>query len=380
MNKQIFVRTVRSGDGLHILEIRNSDDVREHFRNTEKVRIGEHDQWFADQLKPENRKKFFVAVVDNKILGYIRYDLNDNCYNISIAVERRSRALGIGSILLADSLSKIQRYGKPIKAGIKKSNLPSQAFFKKNNFNYLYEDDKYIYFLWSSATSPIVIAASHVWDRNALTKFVKRIDRKVVFLQNKDQIERRQLERLNPAFIFFPHWSWVIPEDVWQNYRCIVFHMTDLPFGRGGSPLQNLIIKRYLKTKISAIAVNSIIDGGPIYLKHNLSLAGSAQQIYKRAFKMILFMTGKIIKEMPNPKKQVGKVISFKRRALNQSKLPEIGPLRRLYDFIRMLDAEGYPRAFLDHGDFLMTLSKAKFRSGNISASVTIQKKDYEKN
>lgn len=380
MNKQTLVRTVRREDSPKILEIRNADDVREHCRNTERVSTNAHDEWFEDQLKPENRKKFFVAVIDNKILGYIRYDLNDNCFNISIAIERRSRALGIGSVLLTSSLSKMRRYGKPIKAGIKKSNLPSQEFFKKNGFSYLYEDDEYIYFICSSATDPIVIATSHVWDQNELLKFVGSAHRKIVVLQKKDQIERMYIERIKPAFIFFPHWSWVIPEDIWQNYRCIVFHMTDLPFGRGGSPLQNLIIKRYSKTKISAIAVNKSIDGGPIYLKRNLSLAGSAQQIYRRAFKMILFMIGKIIKEMPNPKKQVDKITFFKRRALNQSKLPEIGSLRRLYDYIRMLDAEGYPRAFIDHGDFLITLSKARLGSGEINANVTIRRQDYEKN
>lgn len=379
MDKQILVRTIRSGDALNILEIRNADDVREHFRDTEKVNVDAHDQWFNDQLKSENRKNFFVAIIDNKIVGYLRYDLNDNCYNISTAIESRFRALGVGSVLLANSLPKIQRHGKPIKAGIKKGNLPSQGFFKKNGFNYLYEDDKYIYFLWPNTSGPIVIATSHVWDRNALSKFVKQIDRKVVILQNKDQIKRKRLDRLKPAFIFFPHWSWAIPEDIWHNYRCIVFHMTDLPLGRGGSPLQNLIIRRYPNTKISAIAVNSSIDGGPVYLKHNLSLAGSAQEIYRRAFRTILFMIGKIIKEMPNPKKQVGKVVLFKRRSINQSYLPETASIQQLYDFIRMLDAESYPRAFLNHGDFLLVLSKARLNSGKISANVTIQKKDYEK-
>ena len=30
-------------------------------------------------------------------------------------------------------------------------------------------------------------------------------------------------------------------QEIHENYKCIIFHMTDLPFGRGGSPLQNLI-------------------------------------------------------------------------------------------------------------------------------------------
>ncbi len=56
-------------------------------------------------------------------------------------------------------------------------------------------------------------------------------------------------DNFNPAFlkahqvnkIFIPHWSYIILPEIYLNYECIVFHMTDLPYGRGGSPLQNLL-------------------------------------------------------------------------------------------------------------------------------------------
>ena len=47
--------------------------------------------------------------------------------------------------------------------------------------------------------------------------------------------------------------------------------MTDLPFGRGGSPLQNLIVRGYKSTKLTAIKVQSGIDTGDIYLKKPFS-------------------------------------------------------------------------------------------------------------
>jgi len=45
--------------------------------------------------------------------------------------------------------------------------------------------------------------------------------------------------------------------------------MTDLPFGRGGSPLQNLIERGIKKTKISAIKVDGGIDTGDIFFKRD---------------------------------------------------------------------------------------------------------------
>jgi len=50
--------------------------------------------------------------------------------------------------------------------------------------------------------------------------------------------------------------------------------MTDLPFGRGGSPLQNLIVRGFTHTKLSALRVEKGLDTGDIYLKEDLEQYG----------------------------------------------------------------------------------------------------------
>ena len=54
--------------------------------------------------------------------------------------------------------------------------------------------------------------------------------------------------------------------------------MTDLPFGRGGSPLQNLIERGIKQTKISAIKCVKELDGGDIYLKRDLETFDKAEK------------------------------------------------------------------------------------------------------
>lgn len=68
--------------------------------------------------------------------------------------------------------------------------------------------------------------------------------------------------------------------------------MTDLPYGRGGSPLQNLIKRNIENTKISAIKVVKDLDAGDIYLKRDLNLNGTADEI--------LGLGGTIIKRIKN--------------------------------------------------------------------------------
>ena len=74
------------------------------------------------------------------------------------------------------------------------------------------------------------------------------------------------------------------------------FHETNVPYGRGGSPIQNLIIENHKKTVITALQMVDKLDAGPIYLKYPLSLNGNAQQIYERTAKIIFNMIKVIIK------------------------------------------------------------------------------------
>ena len=117
--------------------------------------------------------------------------------------------------------------------------------------------------------------------------------------------------------------------------------MTDVPYGRGGSPLQNLIIRGHSHTKLTALRMTDDFDAGPIYLKENLSLEGNAEEIYIRATYLAARMIKHIIRKRSKPTPQTGKVIIFQRRRPEQSEIPQLPTLEALYDFIRMLDAEG---------------------------------------
>jgi methionyl-tRNA formyltransferase len=148
--------------------------------------------------------------------------------------------------------------------------------------------------------------------------------------------------------------------------------MTDLPFGRGGSPLQNLLLREICETQMSALRVVEAMDAGPIYLKHPFSLHGSAEEIYARAADLVFRMIDEILENQPTPVPQQGEVVEFKRRAAAESEIPTRNSLTALYDFIRMLDAEGYPAAFLSHEGFRYEFSHATLRDGHIAADVKI--------
>ncbi|MFH1401643.1 MAG: methionyl-tRNA formyltransferase [Parcubacteria group bacterium] len=222
-----------------------------------------------------------------------------------------------------------------------------------------------------------IIATIKSWNLSYFKKIKKSNKENHWFLiSKKENLTFDRVKKINPRYIFFPHWSWIIPEEIWKNYECVVFHMTDLPYGRGGSPLQNLIIRGHKKTKISSLKVGQGMDTGGIYLKRDLSLHGNAEEIYKRAAKIIFFqMIPSIIKNNLFPQKQVGRAIVFRRRNPKQSKILNNMDLKKTYDLIRMLDAEGYPKAFLDTKRLKIEFSKAKIKKNKLLANVEIYEK-----
>jgi len=222
-----------------------------------------------------------------------------------------------------------------------------------------------------------ILAASKVWNHELGKNLQNRTSKEFISVHTQDQLNIDFLMQTRPEFIFFPHWSFIIPPAIFNNFECIIFHMTDLPYGRGGSPLQNLISRGIYQTQISALRCEEGIDSGPIYLKKPLSLLGRAQDIYKNATSIIEDMIVEIIKNKKLPTPQQGKATSFKRRKADEGNLAELNNLVKIYDYIRMLDADGYPSAFIETDNIKFEFSNANINGDEIQANVKIKlKKD----
>jgi len=173
-------------------------------------------------------------------------------------------------------------------------------------------------------------------------------------------------------YIFFPHWSWIVPNEIIDAYECVAFHMTDLPYGRGGSPLQNLIERGHDSTKITAFRMTGELDAGPIYCKTEMSLDGAAHEIYTRAAEISLDLIAHIVANEPVPAPQNGgPTTSFERRHPEDSLIYTL-TIPELYDHIRMLDADGYPRAFLEWDDYRFEFRDAELVGEEVDAKVRI--------
>ncbi len=221
-----------------------------------------------------------------------------------------------------------------------------------------------------------VIASSRPWNKSLPDKLHTATGLEFKLVSSPAELTVERLTELIPRYVFFPHWSHRIPADVFQRFECVIFHMTDLPFGRGGSPLQNLIARGVYETKISALKCVEEVDAGPVYLKRPLSLHGAAEDIYLRASEIVEEMIVEIIRENPQPTAQVGEPTFFTRRRPEQGKLLGTETLEQAFDLIRMLDADGYPKAFINVGNLRLEFTRASRKADNLFADVRITKQD----
>lgn len=217
-----------------------------------------------------------------------------------------------------------------------------------------------------------IVAGSKPWNKRIFDEIIIKYPGQWYFVGTKEQMTLASLQKLVPRYLFFIHWSWKIPDNIVENYECIGFHMTDVPYGRGGSPLQNLIVRGHKRTKLSAIRITHNFDEGPVYIKEDLSLEGNAEEILMRASLLSAEMISRIIQEKIKPILQSGKPTIFRRRRPEDSEIQEGESLEKLYNFIRMLDAEGYPKAFFVYKGFRYEISRAAFYNGRIEADIKI--------
>ena len=222
-----------------------------------------------------------------------------------------------------------------------------------------------------------IILSEKEWHKELFSDLKEKfINDEWFLIDSKSDFNLDNITKINPRKIFIPHWSYIITSSIYNNYECIVFHMTDLPYGRGGSPLQNLILRGHKETKISAIKVEVGIDTGDIYLKKKLSLEGTAKEILISATSTIGEMIIEIIQNDLIPKPQIGEVVEFKRRKPEDGNILLLNDINLIYDYIRMLDCEGYPNAFIETDAIKIEFNSAHLDSdNNLTAHVRIFKK-----
>jgi methionyl-tRNA formyltransferase len=230
----------------------------------------------------------------------------------------------------------------------------------------------------NGTNSRYLVLGSRPWNRTVFEDTIANYPGDWHFIGDRDALTLESVNSIAPRYLFFLHWSWLVPEALTRGFECVCFHMTDVPYGRGGSPMQNLIARAHCGTTLTALRMCAEVDAGPVYMKEPLSLEGGGEEILIRSSHLAAHMILRIVQSEPAPVAQSGLPVLFDRRQPSESVMPELESLERAYDHIRMLDAEGYPKAYLIHRGLRYEFSRPALYDGRIIADVRITSVGYK--
>ncbi len=220
-----------------------------------------------------------------------------------------------------------------------------------------------------------VVATSKDWfSRHPKSNEYNKLS--IYYIKDKDELTIEILDKINPRYIFFPHWSWIVNSEIYDRYECIIFHTAPLPYGRGGSPIQNLILKGYKKSPICALRMSKTLDGGPIYKTIEVSLEGNIDEIFARISTHIEDMIIDISKFNPEPIIQKGQPFYFKRLTYENNEIDSSLSLGEIYDRIRMVDGEDYERSYINFGEYKIEFKNAEIKDNQIYANIRLFNKN----
>jgi methionyl-tRNA formyltransferase len=140
-----------------------------------------------------------------------------------------------------------------------------------------------------------------------------------------------------------------------RNTHNLVVHESDLPKGRGWSPLTWQIIEGHSTIPVCLLEAHEAVDSGPVYLKDVLSFSGSEliDEMRRRQAAVTFSLCDEFLHRFPEvvsqKQDQGGRPTFYPRRGPKDSELDPSLSISEQFEKIRCVDNERYP-AFFYHG------------------------------
>ena len=193
------------------------------------------------------------------------------------------------------------------------------------------------------------------WSLKIYKKLQNNTEHQFLMQLSKQDFSETKIEKFHPDFILFYGWSDIVPSSLIGKFKCLMLHPSSLPKYRGGSPIQNQIIRGEEHSAVSIFLMDDGIDTGPIAKQAYLSLAGSIEEIFERIEISGYKLTKEILTTGANFVKQNHEQATyFERRKPHESEVTmeelQSKSAEYLKNKIRMLQGP-YPKPYITAAD-----------------------------
>jgi len=194
----------------------------------------------------------------------------------------------------------------------------------------------------------LLIDSKNNWIDNYFTKRTFKSSSKFNFNIFKNQ---KKIKKYDIVFVI--GYTKILKKNFLKNNKLtLIIHESNLPKGKGFSPVQWQLIKG--KTKLTICLVEAShgvrVDSGRIYLKSNFKIPETSllPEIRKYQFLATINIIKKFLKIYPNiyPKKQRGQSTYFKKRTLLDNEININKSIKKNFNLMRIADNDRYPSYF----------------------------------
>lgn len=168
-------------------------------------------------------------------------------------------------------------------------------------------------------------------------------------------ILRDKSELTGGDFLFLISCHQIVENELRDEYRhSLVIHASDLPEGRGWSPMIWEVLDGAECITVSLLDAEDGVDTGAVWRKLRLKLDGSEllNELNEMLFDAELELMDWALAncDTTSPKPQTGKGSTWRRRTPEDSMIDPTKPLTESFDTIRVSDPERFPAFFTHRG------------------------------
>ena len=158
---------------------------------------------------------------------------------------------------------------------------------------------------------------------------------------------------LEETIVFYLGCGQLVPGEVLARHRHnLVVHESDLPKGRGWSPLSWQILEGRNEVPITLFEAWESVDSGPVYLQKTMSFTGHelVDELRAQQGALTLQLCLEFVDRYPEPvqvaREQEGEPTFYPKRGPQDSELDPDKTIREQFNLLRVVDNERYPAWF----------------------------------
>lgn len=159
----------------------------------------------------------------------------------------------------------------------------------------------------------------------------------------------------------------VSPALLSRHRHNLVVHASDLPKGKGWSPLTWQILEGKSDIPVCLFEAADNVDSGPIYIKRTIAFRGTEliDEMRRELARVTFEMCGDFLERFPevleDARQQEGEATFYPRRRPDDSRLDPDLTIRDQFRLMRVADNERYPCYFeLDGDTFVVKVEKRR--------------------